>query len=180
VGPYWGLVPGQATESVELGRFVLLDSVAGNGESWFLGQCYRVLKHLGLRGVLSFSDPVPRARADGEINFPGHLGTIYQAHNGVYLGRGTARTLMLLPDGTVFSDRAIQKIRQQEQGWQYACETLVAFGASPVYRLETQAWLKCWLPAICRKLRHPGNYKYGWSLYNALMLPETLAYPKAA
>ena len=77
------------------------------------------------------------------------------------------------------ANRAIQKICQKEQGWQYACETLVAVGASPVF-INTQAWLKCWLPAICRKLRHSGHYKYGWSLDKALKLPASLSYPKAA
>ena len=53
-----------------------------------------------------FSDPLPRTRADGTVVMPGHLGTIYQAANAVYTGRGTPRTLTLLPDGTVFSDGA--------------------------------------------------------------------------
>jgi hypothetical protein len=33
---------------------------------------------------------------------PGHVGTIYAATNAVYTGRATARTVKLLPDGTVF------------------------------------------------------------------------------
>ncbi|MFF3489078.1 hypothetical protein ACFYXC_38430 [Streptomyces sp. NPDC002701] len=32
----------------------------------------------------------------------GHCGWIYQATNGVYAGRATARIIKLLPDGTVF------------------------------------------------------------------------------
>src|SRR5262245_5453801 len=35
---------GSSTDSVELGRFVLLDQVAFNGESWFLGRCLRLLR----------------------------------------------------------------------------------------------------------------------------------------
>lgn len=31
---------------------------------------------------------------------PGHVGVVYQALGAVYTGRGTARTLWLLPDGT--------------------------------------------------------------------------------
>src|ERR671937_3248818 len=36
--------PGRATDSVELGRFILLDGVPGNGESWFLGRCFAHLR----------------------------------------------------------------------------------------------------------------------------------------
>jgi hypothetical protein len=110
--------------AVELGRFVLLDSVPGNGETWFLGQCFRHLRRLDLVGVLTFSDPVPRRNVQGEIVVGGHVGTVFQAHNGLYLGRGTARTLRLLPDGRVLSDRAIQKIRSGEPGWKYAAAEL--------------------------------------------------------
>lgn len=83
--------PGQALASVELGRFVLLDDVPGNGETWFLARTFELLRAQGLAGVVSFSDPTPRATATGRVVFPGHIGTIYQAHNAVYLGRGTAR-----------------------------------------------------------------------------------------
>jgi hypothetical protein len=37
------------------------------------------------------------------------------ASNGVYAGQVTARTVKLLPDGTVLHDRAAQKIRRGEQ-----------------------------------------------------------------
>lgn len=122
--------PGRATDGVELGRFVLLDRVAGNGETWFLARCFDLLRRTtDLRGVVSFSDPLPRAAADGRVVMPGHVGTIYQAFNAHYLGRSTPRTLTLLPDGSVFSDRTAQKIRARERGWAYAVEQLVAFGA---------------------------------------------------
>ena len=102
--------------TVELGRFVLLDSVAGNGETWFLARSFEILRKHAIVGVVSFSDPLQRRTASGEVIHMGHVGTIYQAHNGTYLGRGTARTLHLLPDGRVFSDRAAQKIRNSERG----------------------------------------------------------------
>jgi hypothetical protein len=35
---------GRPTDAVELGRFVLLDAVPGNGETWMLGQCFRALR----------------------------------------------------------------------------------------------------------------------------------------
>ncbi len=66
----------------------------------------RLAATAGVRGLVMFSDPLPRTRADGAVVMPGHVGTIYQAANSVYTGRSTPRTLTLLPDGTVFSDRA--------------------------------------------------------------------------
>ena len=79
--------------TVELGRFVLLDSVAGNGETWFLARSFEILRKHAIVGVVSFSDPLQRRTESGEVIHMGHVGTIYQAHNGTYLGRGTARTL---------------------------------------------------------------------------------------
>jgi integrase len=56
-------------EAVELGRFMLLDEVPGNGETWFLGRCFAALRGR-VRGVLSTSDPVARAALDGRVIFP--------------------------------------------------------------------------------------------------------------
>lgn len=168
---------GRPTESVELGRFVLLDEVPGNGETWFLGHCLRALARRRLRGVVSFSDPVPREGLDGQVVFPGHIGTIYQAANAAYLGRATPRTLKILPDGTVFSDRALQKVRARERGWEYAAGRLVEFGADPLLAGDdSRAWLNRWLPELTRLMRHPGNHKYAWAL-NAPRLTSG-RYPK--
>src|SRR5215813_7004166 len=51
------------SESLELGRFVLDDEVAYNGESMFLAEVLRLAGADGVRGVVSFSDPVPRRDA---------------------------------------------------------------------------------------------------------------------
>lgn len=188
------MFPGKPVESVELGRLVLLDDVPANGESWFVAQCFECLRRRGLFGVLSMSDPVPRDKADGERVFAGHIGTTYQALNALYLGRATARTLLILPDGMVFSDRAAQKIRKQERGWQYAVEQLIHAGAPCPDRdaLASPAWPRLWLkmvlPLVTRKLRHPGNFRYVWALKHRnrkhLRLPSGLSleslppYPK--
>ena len=79
--------------TVELGRFVLLDSVAGNGETWFLARAFELIRKKGIVGVVSFSDPLQRRTASGDVIHMGHVGTIHQAHNGIYLGRGTARCI---------------------------------------------------------------------------------------
>ncbi len=171
--------PVPAKDAVELGRFVLLDSVKGNGETWFLGRCFEQLRPEGLFGVVSFSDPTPRSSSTGAQIFPGHIGTIYQAHNAAYLGRGTPRTLRLLPDGSVFSARTAQKIRTLERGWRHAVAQLVAHGA-PELSGDPGTWLRTWLPKITRTMRHPGNHRYAWALArrDRRHLPPSQAYPK--
>jgi hypothetical protein len=177
--------PGEALDAVELGRFVLLDDVPANGESWFLARAFAQLRALGLRGVVSFSDPVVRLNVDGAPVFPGHVGTIYQATNAVYLGRASARTLRLLPDGAVFSARAAQKIRVGERGWQYAAEQLERAGAAPVPTAADarRVWLREQLERVTRTIRHQGNHRYAFAFerndrQRLAALNQT--YPKAA
>ncbi|MBZ4400389.1 hypothetical protein [Myxococcus sp. AS-1-15] len=173
--------PGGAESSVELGRFVLLDDVPANGETWFLARAFEVLARDGVAGVLTFADPEARTTSSGALVFPGHIGTIYQAHNAVYRGRATPRTLHLLPDGTVFSARAAQKVRAREQGWRYAVAQLVGAGAEvPAPGEDLRVWLRAWLPQVTRRQRHQGNHRYLWGLRPAIRrrLPPSLPYPK--
>ncbi len=173
-------------ESLELGRFVLRDEVPANGESWFLGQCARIAADTGLRGLVMFSDPVQRRRADGTLVMPGHVGVIYQASNAVYTGRGTPRTLTLLPDGTVFSDRAAQKIRRHGHGHDYAERQLIAFGARPPRAGENPAtWLADALATVhACKIRHPGCHRYAFPIGTrrqraaVTIEPRPVPYPK--
>jgi hypothetical protein len=150
------------TESVELGRFVLADEVPANGESWFIGQILRSAAADGVRGIVSFADPVARTRPDGAVVFPGHLGIIYQVANFTYTGRGTARTRYLLPDGTELSERALSKIRKLEQGHEYATRQLLQHGARPRRPGHSSAaWLRQALTeAGVQTARHPGNHRY--------------------
>ncbi len=168
-----------ANDAIELGRFLLLDSVPSNGETWFLARCFDLLRSVGLVGVTTFSDPIPRRTLSGTVVHPGHIGTIFQAFNGRYLGRGTARTLRLLPDGTVFSERAIQKVRTKEPGWRYACARLQSLGATSPGD-DTRVWLQEWLPLLTRPLRHPGNHRYAWPLTKTAerAMATSLPYPK--
>lgn len=169
-----------ARHSLELGRFVLLDDVPNNGESWFLARCFDRLRAEGLTGVVSFSDPVPRDTITGERVFNGHIGCIYQACNAIYTGRTQRRTLSLLPDGRVFSDRCKSKIRNREQGWEYSARILQSFGADAVWEHAHGEWLRHWLAIVTRPLRHGGNHRYIWGLTRAVrrMLPRSQAYPK--
>jgi hypothetical protein len=175
------IFPGELLQSVELGRFVLLDNVPGNGETWFLARAFELLRRQEMLGVLSLSDPAKRTRVDGSVVFGGHVGTIYQAHNAVYLGRARARKLLLLPDGRVFNERSMQKIRARERGWRYAAAQLEAFGAMELKAdADPIAWLAEWLPRVTRPLKHPGNFKYAWTLNkrDRRHLPVSRAYPK--
>lgn len=169
-----------ARDAVELGRFVLLDDVPGNGETWFLARCFAQLRS-DVAGVVSFSDPVPRTTSDGRVVFAGHVGTIYQAHNAVYVGRGRGGVLRLLPDGRVLSARALSKIRNQERGWRHATAVLESAGAAPLTEdTDPAAWCRAWVGRLTRPLRHAGNHKYAWSLDRALRCPRALPYPKLA
>ena len=174
--------PVPANDATELGRFVLLDDVPGNGETWFLARCHELLRH-EVAGVVSFSDPVPRTTTAGETVMPGHIGTIYQAFNGFYLGRSRAEPHFLLPDGKLFSRRNISKIRLGHQGREYAAAILERYGATPLrWRDDPKAWLAEWLPRLTRKFRHPGNHRYAWaldrSLRKHLAAKATKPYPK--
>lgn len=129
-----------------------------------------------MMSAASQADPLPRRDYSGRLTTPGHVGTVYQATNGTYLGRSTPRTLRLLSSGATFSDRAIQKIRRQERGWEYAVRQLLADGAPPLAGAVDQ-----WLALVLRRLqavRHPGNHKYAWALRQRERLPSGLAYPK--
>lgn len=172
------VLPCDRDEAVELGRLVLLDDVAGNGESWFVAQAFDELRRRGFAGVLSFSDPLERRAADGALVKPGHRGVVYQALSAVYTGRATPRSLWLLPDGTVFSDRALSKLRAGERGWRYAAEQLVAAGAAPPGAGEALwPWARRELGRIGRRQRHPGNHRYLFPLTRAARraLPAHLA-----
>ncbi len=173
--------PVAANDATELGRFVLLDDVPGNGETWFLARCFELLRH-EVVGVVSFSDPEPRTTTAGRVVMPGHVGTIYQAFNGVYRGRGRADTLRILPDGTVFNRRAMSKVRAHDQGWRYAAAVLERHGAAPApaHPRDAATWLAMWLPILTRPLRHPGNHRYAWALDRKLRrhLTPVDRYPK--
>lgn len=159
--------PVPAIEASELGRFVLLDDVPGNGETWFLARCFELLRG-EIAGVVSHSDPLPRRDEYGVVVFPGHIGTIYQAHNAVYVGRANRRTIRILPDGTVFSDMSMSKIRGLKRGWRYAVEQLRRFGAAAFDPDRRYEWLDFWRAKLTRAVRHPGNHRYAWALDRAL------------
>jgi hypothetical protein len=165
--------------AAELGRFVLLDDVPANGETWFFARCREIMLRRGYAGILAHSDPVPRLTASGAVLMPGHVGTIYQASNAVYAGRTRPRSLRFLPDGTVLSDRAISKIRRRDRGYRYAASLLEQHDAEPLDNGDASTWLARWLPVLTTTSRHPGNHRYLWALDRAVRLPASLPYPKS-
>lgn len=175
-------LPCDPEEAVELGRLVLLDRVEFNAESYFVSKSFELLRRLGYRGVVSFSDPVPRPRyraagallvPSGETVFQGHRGGCYQALGCLRIGDGTPRTLRLFPDGTVLSARGLQKLRTMERGWAYVVEQISHYlvdtlglsaktialpsAAEPA---QVKAWAAKYVPRVTRPLRHKGNLCY--------------------
>lgn len=146
----------------------------------------RVWPMLGQRREL-----VPRAvlqtpawtSATGAAVFPGHLGTIYQATNGRYVGRTNRATLQLLPDGTILSNRAQGKLMRRERGWRYVAAELERWGADRLdEEADAAAWLRRWREAITRPLRHHGNHRYLWCLdrrrRRTVLTATALPYPR--
>lgn len=164
---YTGVSPGQGCE---LGRFVLLDDVEANGETWFLARAFRSLLEAKpeIRSVVSYSDPMPRRTLTGETVLRGHVGTIYAASNACYLGRARPRALVLTSAGTVLSERTLSKVRLEERGKDYAYEQLRQLGAPGRLPGETGAsYIERVLamPGL-RRVRHRGNHVYAFALGN--------------
>ncbi len=165
-------------EAVTLGRLVLLDSVPGNGESWFLARCFELLRAAGIVAVESCADPEPRTTVSGDVVLRGHVGTIYQATNGHYVGRTNPCTLRLLPDGTCYSNRTSGKLAQGDVGRRYAAAQLERWGADPLRDDEDAlTWLRQWRGRLTRPMRHRGNHRYLWCL-DGRRRREVLAAPR--
>ncbi|WP_431976026.1 hypothetical protein [Micromonospora haikouensis] len=167
--PLPDLVPYE--ESLELSRLVLLDEVPSNGESWFCAQAFKLARQVGVRGLVSFSDPVPRYRLlpDGrqEMVSPGHVGCVYQALGAAYTGLGAKRILRVLPDGSVVNERSKTKVRHREQGYRGVVARLVRHGATTPDDGEQDmaGWLRAALDeAGAARVRQTGCHRYVFRL----------------
>lgn len=170
-------------EAVTLGRFVLLDEVPGNGESWFKARCHELLAARGIVAIESCADPQPRTRADGSRVHRGHLGIVYQATNGRFVGRTFAASLRFMPDGSVLSNRTCGKLVRGERGGGRAIAELVRWGAEPLRQGENAlAWLRLWRARLTRPMRHHGCLRYLWCLdrrrRREVLTAAALPYPK--
>lgn len=169
-------------EAIELNRFILLERVGYNGESHALKLARRVLltQLPELKALVAFSDPVLRETLEGELILPGHVGRIYQATNAGYRGRTGSRYLLLDAEGRAISSRLIQKIRQHQPGHVYATQRVLDAGAPPRHHGESvRAWLERALTHF-RRIYHPGNHGYVWSLERRRRVLSTSPYPKLA
>lgn len=167
VARHTGLTEPQA--GADLGRFVLLDEVAGNGETWFLARAFRLLRREKpeIEAVIAYSDPMPRVGPGGRLASPGHVGAVYRdfGRGLAYRGRARPRTEHVTPDGRVFSARAASKIRGGERGFGYAVDELVRRGAPAPTGDDLRGWYDG-LAALgfLRPRRHPGNHVYTFAL----------------
>ncbi|MEV0734184.1 hypothetical protein [Polymorphospora sp. NPDC050346] len=183
LNPFPDLVP--CYESIDLGRFVLLDPVPGNAESWFLARAFRLAAADGIRAVVAYADPVPRQRGDGTQIMPGHIGWSYQGHNALYLGRSSPARITLLPVGTSLPARTVSKLHAAHPGAGGVTTRLRQLGAPPPTANEpTTTYLPRALDAIgAVTIHHPGKHKYAWQLDRspaARLAQRVLPYPKAA
>lgn len=173
---------------VDLGRFVLLDDVAGNGETWFLSRALRVLRQEKpeVVAVVSCADPQPRLAPTGEVVKPGHIGLIYKSMSALYRGRTRPRFEAITPDGQLFSERAVSKLRAHDQGHAYAVAELVRRGAErPALGDDLGVWFDGLIATgFIRRRRHPGNHVYAFPLTKGAKIAgrglPTAPYPETA
>lgn len=134
-----------AEAGVELGRLVLLDEVAANGETFLCARAFRALlrERTKIQAVTAYSDPTPRLAPDGRVTHKGHVGGLYFALGGAkaYRGQRPRRRVLIGPDGQVFPDRTLSKIRNRETGHAYAVDALVRLGATPPPGDDLRRWL---------------------------------------
>jgi hypothetical protein len=164
--PAWapGLAP---SEGVDLGRFVLLDEVPYNGETFFLARCFPILREAlpDVRVVLSYSDPMPRKDAEGRVVMPGHVGAIYAGKGARYVGRTRGEYIHLGPDGRVWSRRGLHKLVTGDRGARGRLRALFDLGVpmrSPYEDVEV--WLDRVLAGpLFRRVKHPGNHVFLFS-----------------
>lgn len=157
-----------ASLGVELGRLVLLDTpeLTANAESWFVARAHRALRSRfpELRGVVAYCDPIERLDASGQLVKRSHTGVVYRALGCQRKGISSPRTLWLLPDGQVASERAMSKLRAGECGRDYAEQQLRNKGAPVRGPLEggDQYLKRLKQEGFLRPLRHPGNLRFAW------------------
>lgn len=179
---YLDLGPRNGTE---LGRFVLREEVKANGESWTLARAFEILRQVKphVQGVMSMSDPMERLTADGRTITPGHVGTIYQAMNGRYLGLSDPVTHHFDADGWELNARSAAKIIAGHPGGRSMLERLIKMGArKPGDSEDLSAWLESVRNSpMFRRVRHPGKHVYGWRWDWPRPEPRPMPrYPKAS
>lgn len=160
-------------QGVDLGRLVLLDSVAGNGETWFLSRAFKLLRQAkpAVLSVVSYADPMERLGPDGHLIKPGHVGQVYAVMQASYRGRTSPRFETITPDGQLFSERALSKIRNGETGQAYGVDELVRRGAPRPIGDDLKSWLASLSEVgFLSRRRHNGNHVYVFEMTRAARL----------
>ena len=133
-----------------LARFLLLDEVPQNAESWMLARAFRLLRaeKPHVEAVVSYSDPQA-----------GHIGRIYQALSAAHRGVTRPRTIYRIGAVPV-SGRTLSKIRLGERGASGAIDQLVRLGAPrPLLRESACAWLdRLRREHVLLRVPHPGLF----------------------
>lgn len=171
-------------QGADLGRLVLLDDVPGNAETFFLARAFRLLRREKpeILSIVSYADPMRRIAPCGRIIAPGHVGGIYRTMNAAYRGRTRPRVESFTPDGQIFSERAISKIRNGEVGHAYSVDELVRRGAPEPCVDDLSIWLRSLAESgFFTRRRHNGNHIYNFELTKAAKLASKhlprLTYP---
>jgi hypothetical protein len=156
----------------DLGRFVLLDHVGANAETFFLARARRYLaaEKIDERGrpiyglVLSYSDPMPRMTVSGEVRHVGHIGQIYIASSALFCGRAKPRRLWLAQDASIVSERSLSKLRTGERGAAAAYQRLINLGAPRrLLGEDDRSYVQRALrDGPFRRLSHPGNWVFAF------------------
>ncbi len=145
-----------AAAGTTLARFILLDDVPQNGESFFLARAFRLLRREepGIEAVVSYADPAA-----------GHVGQIYAAMSGAYRGQ-TARRGAYRIGATTIPGRTLSKVRLGERGAGAGIDRLVALGAPRPGLGETPtAWLdRLALDGTLARTARPGLHAYSFAL----------------
>lgn len=186
-------------ETLELSRLVLLDEVPANAETWALARAFRLAADTGLRGVVSFSDPMPRDRlvrdpGTGDTRLvrvsPGHTGTVYQAGpmgGAVYTGTSTPqRAWRVRATGEILNSRALEKVPAGDVGAAAVQRRLVALGArAPRDGEDPRVWLREACAAVADRVVAPGKHRYAFRVARSsaertrvTMALPALPYPK--
>ncbi len=185
-----GTQRGEGRDGAELNRFVLLDWVPANAESWFLAEAFRCLRahKPAIEACIAYADPVAVRVGDALVK-PGHVGTIYQASNAAYAGLSSPETYWVAASGQIVTRRLVSKLRNDEVGAAYAYRTLRRLGAPGRLPGESDwAWVTRVLDesGVFRRWRHPGKHVYAFGLgakrQRQAMRQRVacgLAYPKA-
>ena len=94
----WKKYSDNEQDVVELRRMVITDRSKANVNTWFMSRAIKLLKKdTTVKKIISYADP-----------FYGHVGAVYQASNGVYLGVTNKDVVLVTKSGKRYHSRAMR------------------------------------------------------------------------